>query len=153
MARPRPGDIFEISTPRGLAYAQVTHHHPQYGALIRVLPGLFDARPASFDDLSGRPERFRAFFPLQAAVSRGLVTLVAHAPIPAGAQAFPTFRAGVVDPATGKVAVWWFWDGQREWRAGPLTDADRRMPIRGVWNDTLLVERIVSGWTPETDPT
>jgi hypothetical protein len=40
--RPRIGDVVEISTPRGLAYAQFTHKHvtpPKFGALIRVAPG------------------------------------------------------------------------------------------------------------------
>ena len=43
--RPRIGDVVEISTPRGLAYAQFTHKHdapPKFGALIRVAPGYYD---------------------------------------------------------------------------------------------------------------
>lgn len=40
------GDIVEIRTPRGLAYAQYTHEPPQFGSLIRVLPGLYESRPS-----------------------------------------------------------------------------------------------------------
>ena len=61
-------------------------------------------------------------------------------------------RGGVIDPSTRKVKVWWLWDGEKEWRVGEITAEQRGLPIRGVWNDTLLIERIESGWTPETDP-
>ena len=46
--RPRIGDVFEIETPKGLAYAQFTYNYkepPVYGVLIRVLPGLYESRP------------------------------------------------------------------------------------------------------------
>jgi hypothetical protein len=58
----------------------------------------------------------------------------------------------VIDPSTGKVKVWWLWDGEREWQVGELTEEQRGLSFREVWNDTLLIERIESGWTPETDP-
>ena len=39
---PRFGDVIEIATDKGLAYAQYTHEEPRfYGSLIRVLPGVF----------------------------------------------------------------------------------------------------------------
>jgi hypothetical protein len=153
MARVKVGDVFELSTDRGLVYAQCTHRHPMYGELVRVLPGFFEKRPEEFAELVGRPTKFCTFFPLQAAATKRVVIVVANEPVPPEAQAFPVFRAGVVNPATGKVDVWWLWDGEKEWRVGRLSDEQRRLPIRGVWNDTLLIERIVSDWTPETDPT
>jgi hypothetical protein len=151
MAKAKTGSVFELSTPRGLAYAQCTHLHARYGHLIRVLPGFFEQRPNGFELLARRPTVFVTFFPLGAAVSRQVVTVVGNEPVPKEAQEFPIFRAGVPDPATGKVGVWWLWDGEKEWRAGTLSDEQRRLPIRGVWNDTLLIERIVAGWTPEND--
>jgi ribosomal protein L34E len=65
--RPRIGDVIEIETPKGLAYAQYTYKHdtpPRYGALLRVLPGLYEARPSDFSDLVQQDERFYVFFPL-----------------------------------------------------------------------------------------
>jgi len=44
--RVKIGDIIEIPTSKGLAYAQYTHNHkqrPHFGALIRVLDGLFES--------------------------------------------------------------------------------------------------------------
>lgn len=145
------GDIVEISTSRGLAYAQFTHKHKQFGALIRVLAGFHELRPNSFDHLAGRAAAFVCFFPLSAAVDKGIVNVVGNASIPDEAQKLPIFRDGIADPTTGKVAVWWLWDGENEWKVGTLTSEQRKLPIRGVWNDTLLIERIQSEWTPETD--
>jgi len=146
------GDLIEIPTPKGLAYAQYINRHRKYGALLRVFSNVLDRRPDDVKNTIGEVQ-FICFFPLKAAVNQEIVTVVGYAPVPKEVSAFPTFRAGVMDPATGKVAVWWFWDGEKEWRVGTLTPEQRSMPIRGVCNDTMLVERIVSGWRSETDLT
>lgn len=153
MARLKIGDVIEIKTKIGLSYAQYAHKHKQYGALLRVFSDSYGSRPEGFAELVKSSPAFVCFFPLNAAVDQGIVSVVGNIDLPVEARAFPTFRAGVVDPATRKVSVWWLWDGEKEWRVGELTAEQRRLPIRGVWNDTLLVERLESGWTPETDPT
>jgi len=146
------GDIIEIKTSKGIAYALYTHRHPRYGALLRVFDGLFATSPDNLGDIVTLAVRFATFFPLQAAVDRGLVTVVGNAPIPDNLKLFPVCRAGAVDPHTKKVASWWLWDGQREWQVGDLTAEERKLPIRGVVNDTLLIQRIEEGWLPEKDP-
>jgi len=146
------GDIIEVPTPRGVAYAQYINKHKTYGALLRVFSQLHDDRPSDVSQPLDGDVQFICFFPLQAAINQEIVSVVGHDVVPPEASDFPTFRSGVLDPATGKVAVWWFWDGEKEWRVGTLTNNQRSMPIRGVWNDTLLVDRIVSGWRPENDP-
>jgi hypothetical protein len=154
MARIKVGDVVEIPTPKGLAYAQYINKHQKYGALIRVFSSLYDHRPDNVAaEALNRAVQFICFFPLQAAVSQGIATVVGNVQVPKDASDFPTFRAGVIDPATGKVRVWWLWNGEKEWRVGALTPEQRSLPIRGVWNDTILVERITSGWRPENDPT
>src|SRR4051812_39293924 len=85
----KTGDIFEIPTRKGLAYAQFTHAHPRYGALIRVLPGFFHARPGDFEQLVGHHESFVTFIPLQAAVNRGIFSIVANCSVPDFASSFP----------------------------------------------------------------
>jgi hypothetical protein len=150
MARLKIGDIVEIKTGKGLVYAQYTHKHQQYGALLRVFRKFYGVRPSDFTELVRSRPAFMCFFPLGAAVNRGIVSIVDNVVVPP--EAFPTFRGGVIDPSTGKVKVWWLWDGEREWRVGELTAEQRRLSFSEVWNDTLLIERIESGWTPETDP-
>src|SRR5205085_10467885 len=94
--RPRLGDVIEIETPKGLAYAQYTHEHrdpPRYGSLLRILPGIYSQRPSDFAALVAEEERFSVFFPLGAALRRRIVfRIVADEAIPAGKSGFSTFR-------------------------------------------------------------
>ena len=147
-SRPRLGDIIEISTPEGLAFAQFTHKHAQYGALLNVLPGTFAARPDSFEALLNEEPQFTTFFPLSAACASGVVRIIASEKIPAGAAAFPTFRTAIKGK-DGTWGPWWLWDGEREWQVGALKSGMEKLPPRGVANDTLLIERISAGWRHE----
>src|ERR1700746_286370 len=143
--RPRIGDVIEIPTPKGLAYAQFTHKHdvpPHYGALLRVLPGLLPMRPSDFSELVGRPPIFVTFFPLGAACNRDIVHVVASEAIPPHSSSFPIFRNSHRDKAGKRAGPWFLWDGKREWRAKSLSEQQLRdYPPLGVWNDTLLIER------------
>ena len=147
---PKIGDIIEIPTSKGLAYAQYTHKLEHYGALLRVLDGFFESRPNQFNELAEKKHKFVIFFPLGAAIRRKIFLIVGHAEIPDNAKEFPLFRAGAVGKS-GKVATWWLWDGKKEWMIGDLTLEQRHLPILGVVNDTALIQRIESGWTPEND--
>jgi hypothetical protein len=54
----RFGDIAEIKTSIGLAYAIYTHRHtqpPKYGALIRVFDQLYQSRPVRICGNTGTP--------------------------------------------------------------------------------------------------
>lgn len=149
--RPRLGDVIEIGTPEGFAYAQYSHKTPSYGPLIRVLPGLFASRPSAFGELVEQPERFLVFFPLGPACNRGMVQVVAEEPIPPAAQAFPLFRRGLAD-REGQVKQWFLWDGDRDSPIEELTPDLLKLPIHlGIWNASLLVERIASGWIPSDE--
>ena len=145
------GDVVQVTTPQGYAYAHYSHKHAAFGSLLRVLPGLFREVPRDILALTRQLPRFLTFFPLQAAVSQGIVQVVANVPVPEEAQPFPLFRAAMRDPATGKVSAWWLWNGLQEWRVGELQPEQRDLPIREIVNDTLLVERILSDWTPSKD--
>jgi hypothetical protein len=145
------GDVVEIPTEKGLTYAQFTHKEPQWGSLLRVLPGFFTQRPTTLTDLVGEDTVFLSFFPLQAAINRNIFEIVANCPVPPHAVKFPLFRAPGWADRTGKVLDWWLWDGEKSWKIGNLTAEEKRLPIKEVINDTLLVERIQEGWTPARD--
>jgi len=150
--RPRIGDVIEIETPKGLAYAHYTHRHqdpPRYGALLRVLPGLHARRPSDFAPIVEQDDRFCVFFPLGAAANRGLVRIVANAVIPDAKQAFPVFRSRVI--VGDQVGPWKIWAGTTE-RSARRGDRWTRHAVRQVWNDALLIDRIASGWSPDDDP-
>jgi hypothetical protein len=145
------GDVIEIKTAKGLAYAQYTHKIPRWGPLIRVLPGFHATRPGSFAGIVSERTLFVVFFPLQQALNLGIFDVVANADVPDFAAKFPLFRAAGHVDREGKVHFWWLWDGVSETRVDTLSREQRKLPIRAAWNDTLLVERIEEQWTPETD--
>lgn len=148
----RIGDVIEIPTVKGLAYAQLSHNVKQWGSLLRILPGFHAARPEGFSDLVGQQERFVVFFPLQAAVNRKIFEVVGHEEVPKRSRPLPLFReAGFID-REGRVHDWSLWDGETSRKIGRLDAETRKLPMLEVWNDTLLIQRIEEGWTPATDP-
>ena len=144
------GDVFAIETNNGKAYFQFVKKIPPMGSLIRVLPGTYNEEP-DLNVLVEEKTNFWIFFPVSAAQKKGVIQKAKGCTIPAHSKDTPTFRAGVVDPSTGRVDIWWFWNGEKEWKVGGITEEQRMLPIRGSWNDTLLVQRIEEGWLPEKD--
>jgi hypothetical protein len=144
------GDVFAIETKSGKAYFQFVKKIPPMGSLIRVLPGTYHDEP-DLNALVEEKTNFWIFFPVSAALKQGIIQKANGCTIPAHSNETPTFRSGVVDPSTGRVDTWWFWDGKKEWKVGKITEEERKFPIRGSWNDTLLVQRIEEGWLPEKD--
>jgi len=147
MRRPKIGDIVEVPTKKGLAYAQYTHKNAKMGPLLRVFDAQFPARPTHFASIATLPVQFSTFFPLGAAVHRGIFAVVAHENISAVNLAFPVFKNGVPDPGTNKVTNWWLWDGEKEWPVGKLTEEQKSFPDSQIVNDTMLVHLIETGWT------
>lgn len=144
----RTGQVLEVKTPRGLAYIQYVSRHPEYGDTIRVLPGLFTARP---DDLSGlaRGHSCFAFYPLSAAVARNLVTPVAVEPIPVGLEQPIRLRRRGAISNDGRVLTWLVMDGDRELLRSELSAEEKRLPIAAIWNHEFLVHRLADEWLPE----
>jgi hypothetical protein len=151
--RPQIGDIVEIATSKGLAYALYSHEHatsPRMGSLLRVLPGFHQTRPVGFSALVRQNEQFSIFFPLRAALKQDIVQIVGHEELPEWAVPFPVFRNGLPD-RDGKIHDWWLWDGEKEWRVGKLQPEMHSFPDMGIANDTRLIEMIEEGYRPEDD--
>jgi hypothetical protein len=149
--RARQGDIIEVKTSRGLAYAQYCAKHPKYGDAIRVLPGFFHARPKDWRALLSQ-EGYFTFYPVGAAVSQGLVELVASLPVPAGHELPSTYRRAGWRTPEGKVTAWLICDGAKEVLRTELTADEKRLFIAAIWNHEFLVERLVAEWRPEQEP-
>lgn len=138
-----PGDIVEIETPGGLAYAQVTHNHASYPEVVRVLSGLHDSRPSDLETLARSMSHFTAMLPLGAAIERKRVsgTRIGAAAIPEEHEAFPIFRMPIHDKQ-GRVAYWWLWDGEGL-RYETELDADTTdLPIREVMPVDAFMQRL-----------
>jgi hypothetical protein len=148
--RIRVGDVVEVATSNGLAYAQVSHIHREersaYGPLLRVLPGFFLKRPAQLAELVSQDATVLMFCALSAAVRNGICEIVGNVPVPEKYREFPVFRT-TDDPA--RIAGnWAFWDGKKEWFVGKeITPEQRRMPFRSICDGVLFRERIEQGWT------
>ena len=143
------GDVVEISTRDGFVYMQYTHRHKQYGYLVRVFVGEYGARPVDFDDVTSSEVRFPALLPLQTLVNKGIFEVVGNEQVRLDLAEFPMFRAGIPSPSSKRVENWWLWDGECEYPLGELTDEQKCLPIRGIWNDTMLIRRIEENWRPE----
>ncbi|MBL8695793.1 MAG: hypothetical protein JNJ88_16995 [Planctomycetes bacterium] len=104
----RPGDVLEIRTAKGFAYAVISHIHPAHGALLRVLRGFRRDRPATWDWVALAPLQLSVFcYPT--AVFAGNEIVVAHrGAVPASLSAWPQFKAvkpGATGAAAGVAAV------------------------------------------------
>ncbi|MEJ7569364.1 MAG: hypothetical protein WKF41_13995 [Gaiellaceae bacterium] len=111
---------------------------------------MFDHRP-ELESLIQQEEQFSVFFPLHAALGRGIFRIVANEQIPPSKRPFPIFRSRARPEIPA--GPWFYWDGDREWRETPWRRKPqwRRRAINEIWNDTLLIERIASGWEPDPE--
>ncbi len=147
------GDVAEIKTKKGLAYALYTHYDEQWGAVIRVFENTFLARPGDFQDVVNGPVQFTTFFPLRAAISRKIFEVVAHVEIPGPLRMFPMFLSpGMPDSKTGKISRWGLWNGKERTTIYALTPEMRSFPKMSIINDTRLIEQVESGWHEEDEP-
>lgn len=106
------GNILQVLTSQGVAYAQVTHKHPEFDFLIRVFSGFYNKQPKVFSTLiEGKPQ-FSAFFVAQSAVNQGLLSVVENISVPERLKIFPTFRSR----NGGAGGSLWLWDGKESFR-------------------------------------
>jgi len=156
--KPEIGDVCEIKTPAGLAYLQYTHDGKDMGQLVRVLPGVFSARPIDFADLAKRRELYFVFYTLNYAIRDRHSEVVSHQPVPEWAQPYPLMRwCGALDPS-GKVIAWKIFSASsqltvREHQCTPLmhnlTAEQRKLSIHQLWPHPVMVKELARGWTPE----
>lgn len=140
-----PGDIVEIETNDGLAYVQVTHNHPSYPEVVRVLPGHHDSRPDGFDVLARSKSLFLAMLPLGGAIEGKRISgsKVGAAAVPEEHKAFPTFRMPIRDKKGG-VAYWWFWDGEGLRYDTTLDEASAELPMREVMSLKTFLDKLAA---------
>lgn len=141
------GDVIEIPVKSGFAYAQYVHKHAKYGSLLLVFSTIHNKSITDFSFLKDGLHYF-AFFPLGPSVNQKIFNIVSNQSLPDYAINFPLFKTGV-ENSIGKVENWWLWDGDKEWKVDELNEEQKKLSYRGIWNDTLLIERIEQGWSPE----
>ena len=140
------GDVIQIKTNKGFSCAQYTHEHEKYGSLIRIFDKIFVESPSDVETVINENVQFSIFFPLQKAVNQEIVFVIGNVDVSDKLKEFPIFKWGIKNPKTEKVDRWWLWDGEKEWKVGDLSEEQKHFPLRGIVNDTFLIERIESGW-------
>ena len=160
------GDVVEITTPNGFAYAQLTHDHPEHGAVLRILPGLYESRPADLAALVRQRERYVTRYALHYALrlilmddefdeAPKLAIVNEMFPVPERNRRFPLFRSPKApDPVTGEISSWFLWDGRGHTMAREieqLTAEHLDLPLGVIPDHRQFIEQIVSGWSPRDD--
>ncbi|HNR90456.1 MAG TPA: hypothetical protein PKM65_19115 [Spirochaetota bacterium] len=148
MAKVKIGDMFELVTPKGKAYLHYIYKDKSLGDLIRVLPGIYHEEPIDYIEIAKQKELYLIFFPLSAAYKRNLVKQVAH--YDDNNFQKPKFmrEKHVIH---GEFKGWYIVDTD-SWNnqfVTKLTDEEKLLSPWGIWNDSLLIDRIVEGWTLE----
>ncbi|HYE56396.1 MAG TPA: hypothetical protein VD996_16215 [Chitinophagaceae bacterium] len=140
------GDIFELKTPNGNAYLHYVYEDKTMCQLVRVLQGLHAVAPVDFSELAASKERFVLFFPLVAARNRKIVTYAGH--YPAEGFSKPKYMR-TEHNIRGEFLGWHIVDTDT-WKhrlVKTLTDEERGCSPWGIWNDTLLIERLTEDWS------
>lgn len=148
--RAKIGDVIQILTSEGVAYAQFTHKNREFGALLSVFGGFYSSAPDDFSQVVAKSPMFNAFFPLQPVLNEGLLSVASNVPVAGCNKKFPMFRTRVVTP-DGQCGPWWIWDGEsEELLERELTPAEKLYSHREIISAPLLLERIEQGYRPET---
>jgi len=159
MKRAKIGDICEIRTPGGLGYVQYTHDQTAgMGELVRVLPGLFEARPTDFTSLARQKELYFVFYTLSYALRAGQGEIVSHQAVPEWARPYPLMRWPGARDKNGKVLAWKIFRApdrltlethRRTPAIRRLTAEQEKLSIHQLWPYAIMVKELARGWTPE----
>lgn len=142
------GDVVEIDTPIGLAYAQFMNEDPLFGAIIRVLPGTFESRPNDIAGLVAGPDRFVACYLVRTAIRTRLVRFASHEQLPRASRVFPLMLWGGLHLRDGRRSGWSLYDGKRRKLLKELKPEHRGLPIVMSLGHPGLVNAIVNDWHP-----
>ena len=148
MVRIKVGDIFEINTRKGKAYLHYINKESTTGELIRVLPGLYSDRPANFNELAALKEKYMVSFPLSAAYKKGIIELVSSCSTLSFSK--PKFMR-TEHNIRGEFLGWHIvnTDNWQRQLIKSLTTEQKKLSPWGIWNDTLLIERLENDWSLE----
>lgn len=148
MKKIKIGDVFEISTPKGYAYLHYIKKDKTIGELVRVLPGLYSEEPTDIKKTVGSDELFYIFFPLSFAYKKGIVRLVNNCE--ASNYDVPKYMR-TEHNVRGEFLGWHIVNTQTWERTlvKTLNAEQIKFSPWGVWNDTLLIERLTNNWSLE----
>lgn len=151
MALPRIkyGDVFEIATSKGFAYFQcVKEALATECETIRILPGTYEnIEEANLENLVSEKEQYFIQFTLKYAVKQKCVKFIGTFKVPEHVVVPQYYRSKHI--VRGEFICWHIIDSETLQRRSveKLSNDEKKLSEWGIWNDTLLSERIAEGWT------
>ena len=148
MRRIKVGDVFEIVTPKGKAYFQFVFDNKQICELIRVLPGIYSEQPSDMIKLVAMKELYFVHFPLKAAFNRQIVEFIDNFVILKELELPPKYMRVDYSDISGKRG--WHIVRYNSWQrqfVQELTQEQMKLSSWETWNDTMLIKRIIDGWS------
>ena len=147
----KKGDIFELHTNNGIAYFQCVKESPATEVeTIRILPGIYvSLEQARLEDLVNKQETFFIKFPLKYGLKKKVIKFVGNYRIPNSVIVPRYYRDMHI--VRGEFIAWHIIDSETYMiqSVKELSEEQKKLSPAGMWNDTLLAERIAEGWTLE----
>ena len=151
-----PGDLFQFPVDDKYAYCQYTHSDPtpgglNYGELVHILPGVFDAPVEELECHVSQESQFCTFVGIEDEVEWERFKYVGNFPIPKSRSKFPLFKSGTRGVDAKTITTWWLWDGETSCPIGKLKKEQYSLPYRVISNQICIVDQIKRGYRAEDD--
>lgn len=145
MKKIKLGDVFKIDTPKGKAYLHYVYEDERLGSLLRVLEGLYTEEFNNLEEITNTKEKYLLFFPLKSAYKKDIVQLVGFLQCddfvkPKEMRTEHNVRGEFLGWHIVNTETW-----QMEY-VKELNNEQKKLSDWGIWNDTLLIERLVNKW-------
>ena len=149
MAKVELGDIFEIITTKGKGYFQCVKIDQVRGDLIKVYNKVYNDKPLLISDMVSVKDAYYIGFPVNAALNRKLISKIGNIPLPANLELPTHMRDKHI--IQGEFLGWFIIEVKTLKRqfVEELTQEQRSLSPIGLYNDTLLKERLERGWNLE----
>jgi hypothetical protein len=148
MKKNQIGDVFEITTNKGLGYFQCVNTHKTKGELIIVFNKLYSEEQKDLELIISVPDYYFYNFPLIYAWKRKLVRIVGNCSIPQKIE-IPLFMRDK-HIIRGEFLGWHIINTEtlQIQLVQNLNEEQKNLSQFGIINDTFLKERLEAGWSP-----
>lgn len=148
MKRLKAGDIIEIKTTKGYGYFQCMIVDKTEGDLIKVFNKVFENPESNLDSILSVDDTYFFSFPLSYALKRKLVSIIGFKEIETDFQTPLFMRTKHI--IRGEFLGWHIVNTNTLFRklVKELSEEEKKLSEFGIVNDTYLIEKLDSGWSP-----
>ncbi|GAA5497653.1 hypothetical protein Rhal01_03853 [Rubritalea halochordaticola] len=138
MRRPKVGDVIEVPANGGYYYGVVSHRH-DYGDVLRIINKCHALPLKDIPAFEAASDMITLQCIFKGELTNGSLKKVGKIALPEKLRDFPLFRSGTPNHKTGKVEVWWLWDGENDIRIGELSEEQKQLPRAGALDNEAMV--------------